>query len=137
MFSAESCGPLLPEPPASLCFLMRFARCSAQASPAGPAPTISTSASSCSRWTSAMRFFGFFLGDHGEHKFQFFSRFFSGMHQCEAARDALDFGDPSAIVLLPINGSEVFEFHALQNYTPTGRWRLGRRNRGHLWLLRT
>src|SRR5882762_8534168 len=51
MFSAESCGPLLPEPPASLCFLMRFARCNAQERPAGPAPTIRTSASSCSRWT--------------------------------------------------------------------------------------
>src|SRR6266478_1336920 len=51
MFSAESCGPLLLEPPASLCFLMRFARCNAQERPAGPAPTIRTSASSCSRWT--------------------------------------------------------------------------------------
>src|SRR5882724_1627150 len=47
MFSAESAG-LAPD---SLCFLIRFARCSAQLNPAGPAPTISTSASSCSRRT--------------------------------------------------------------------------------------
>src|SRR6266446_3729919 len=47
MFSAESSGFV----PDSLCFLMSFARCSAQLNPAGPAPTISTSASSCSRCT--------------------------------------------------------------------------------------
>src|SRR5229473_5662321 len=121
MFSAESCRPLLLEPSDSLCFLMRLARCSAQARPAGPAPTISTSASSCSRWASAMRFFGFFLRNHGEHKFQFFSRFFSSMHQREAAGNLLNFGDPGAIVLLPIDGSEIFEFHAYENYTPNGR----------------
>src|SRR5579883_2348884 len=45
MFSVESSG----FPPLALCFWMRFARCSAQDSPAGPAPTIRTSASSCSR----------------------------------------------------------------------------------------
>src|SRR5215813_9364826 len=48
MFSAESSG-LTPDP---LCFLIRLASCSAQLKPAGPAPTIRTSASSCSRWTA-------------------------------------------------------------------------------------
>ena len=46
-------GELRPiaAPPDSLCFLMRLARCSAQERPAGPAPTMRTSASSCSRCT--------------------------------------------------------------------------------------
>src|SRR5215471_1732224 len=50
MFSAESSG-LTPD---RLCFLIRLARCSAQLKPAGPAPTIRTSASSCSRWTATL-----------------------------------------------------------------------------------
>src|ERR1700739_370777 len=50
MFSADSCVPPL-ETLAALCFLIKLARCSAQLNPAGPAPTISTSASSCSRCT--------------------------------------------------------------------------------------
>src|SRR5215467_8664615 len=50
MFSAESSGL----PPDWLCFLMSWARWSAQLSPAGPAPTMSTSASSCSRGTATL-----------------------------------------------------------------------------------
>src|SRR5215470_19486768 len=53
MFSAESSG-LAPE---VLCFLMRLARCRAQESPAGPAPTMRTSASSCSRWMLTQSFY--------------------------------------------------------------------------------
>src|ERR1700745_2423875 len=50
MFSADSCVPPLELLP-SLCCLIKLARCSAQLSPAGPAPTTSTSAASCSRCT--------------------------------------------------------------------------------------
>src|SRR5712664_3014968 len=53
MFSAESSGFA----PLALCCLIRFARCSAQARPAGPAPTIRTSASSCSRWMAIPAFY--------------------------------------------------------------------------------
>src|SRR5215471_10483523 len=50
MFSAESSG-LAPD---WLWSLMSWARWSAQLSPAGPAPTMSTSASSCSRGTATL-----------------------------------------------------------------------------------
>src|SRR5262249_8991977 len=65
MFSAESPGWA----PDWLCFLMRLARCRAQLRPAGPAPTIRTSASSCSRATATsfclMQLFG-----QGGHDFE-------------------------------------------------------------------
>src|SRR5215813_15378320 len=65
MFSAES--PVWA--PDWLCFLMRLARCRAQLRPAGPAPTIRTSASSCSRATATsfclMQLFG-----QGGHDFE-------------------------------------------------------------------
>src|SRR5882762_38793 len=65
MFSAESSGFA----PDSLCLLIKFARCSAQLSPAGPAPTISTSASSCSRWMVNLFCFLQLFGERG-HDFE-------------------------------------------------------------------
>src|SRR5262249_57699325 len=65
MFSAESSG----WPPDWLCCLMSAARWRAQLRPAGPAPTIRTSASSCSRATATsfclMQLFG-----QGGHDFE-------------------------------------------------------------------
>src|SRR5215467_4409328 len=65
MFSAES--PVWA--PDWLCFLMRLARCRAQLRPAGPAPTIRTSASSCSRAT-ATSFCLLQLFSQGRHDFE-------------------------------------------------------------------
>src|SRR5215510_4070049 len=65
MFSVESSG-LAPD---SLCFLMRLAKWRAQLRPAGPAPTIRTSASSCSRSTATSFCILQFFGESG-HDFE-------------------------------------------------------------------